>query len=186
MAEKFIEDDVRTRLILSGVREIEENGIGDFSLRRAAEAARVSCAAPYRHFKSKEAYISAIYSYLAGMWSLMLSEIERSFPFDKKAVFKEAFLANVKFWLANKNLRSGISFFDGSSEISLSDFDSKIFKTAEEYFASKKTPKEEIVTKISLLRSALYGYIALYDKSKHSCGGEYFGQIEKSLDSVLN
>lgn len=186
MIEKFIDDDVRTRLILSGIREIEKNGINDFSLRRAAEAAGVSCAAPYRHFKSKEAYISAIYAYLSDMWSLFFFEIERSFPFNKKAVFKEAFVSNIKFWLANKNLRAAIGFLDNDSEISLSRFDSKIFKAAEEYFAEVKKTKEETKIKVSLLRSALYGYISLFDKNEDLSREEYFKQIDKALESVLS
>ena len=186
MAEKFIEEDVKTRLILSGIREIEENGIADFSLRRAAEAAGVSCAAPYRHFKSKEAYISNVYSYLAGMWSLMFSEIDRSYPFNGKSVFKASFLAYIKFWSANKNLRSAITFFGANLEISLSGFDSEIFKSLEDYFSELKMPEEKIKTKVSLLRSALYGYIALFDRSIVKSDGDFYREIEKSLDSVLD
>ena len=54
MEQEFIENSVRTRLILSGMSEIEKHGVNDFSLRRVALAAQVSCAAPYRHFKDKE------------------------------------------------------------------------------------------------------------------------------------
>ena len=58
MEDRFIEENVRLRLILSGISELEEHGIADFSLRRAAMGAQVSCAASYRHFKSKEEYIN--------------------------------------------------------------------------------------------------------------------------------
>jgi AcrR family transcriptional regulator len=48
---------VKTRLILAGLNEIEEYGIKNFSLRRVALGAQVSCAAPYRHFKDKDDFI---------------------------------------------------------------------------------------------------------------------------------
>ncbi|MBO5879898.1 MAG: helix-turn-helix transcriptional regulator, partial [Clostridia bacterium] len=54
MEDRFVEENVKHRLILAGIRELEEYGITDFSLRRVAVSAQVSCAAPYRHFKSKE------------------------------------------------------------------------------------------------------------------------------------
>ena len=54
MEADFIEGSVRTRLIVAGINELEERGVKDFSLRRVALAAEVSCAAPYRHFKDKD------------------------------------------------------------------------------------------------------------------------------------
>ena len=51
---------VRDRLIEAGIREIEANGLQNFSLRHVAQLCGVSCAAPYRHFKDKEEYINEI------------------------------------------------------------------------------------------------------------------------------
>ncbi len=58
MEEAFQKEDVKTRLLLAGLNELSEYGVRDFSLRRAAEAAGVSCAAPYRYFKGKEEYVA--------------------------------------------------------------------------------------------------------------------------------
>ena len=44
----------RERLILAGIKVIEENGVSGFSIRRTAAECGVSCAAPYKHFKDKE------------------------------------------------------------------------------------------------------------------------------------
>ena len=54
--EGFIEESVRERLIIAGIEELRERGVQNFSLRRAALSAQVSCAAPYRHFKDKNEY----------------------------------------------------------------------------------------------------------------------------------
>ena len=77
MEQEFIENSVRTRLILAGMSEIEKHGVNDFSLRRVALAAQVSCAAPYRHFKDKDEYIREIISYVNSKWELLSREIER-------------------------------------------------------------------------------------------------------------
>jgi AcrR family transcriptional regulator len=82
MEAEFIEGSVRTRLIVAGINELWERGIKDFSLRRTALAAEVSCAAPYRHFKDKEEFISEIIKYIASKWELLCHEIESVFDND--------------------------------------------------------------------------------------------------------
>ena len=59
-------------------------------------------------------------------------------------------------------------------------------KFSYEYFAEVKKTKEETKIKVSLLRSALYGYISLFDKNEDLSREEYFKQIDKALESVLS
>ena len=84
MEDRFVEENVKHRLILAGIRELEEYGITDFSLRRVAVSAQVSCAAPYRHFKSKE-------------------DISSLFKSDLRALVIEICIANLRFRVANRN-----------------------------------------------------------------------------------
>ena len=104
MEDRFIEEDVRHRLILSGISELEEHGIGGFSLRRAAMGAQVSCAAPYRHFKDKEEYINEIISYVGSKWELLSREIEAIFDSDLRALVIEICIASLRFRIANRHL----------------------------------------------------------------------------------
>lgn len=162
MAERFMDEDVKTRLILSGIAEIETSGVRDFSLRRAAELAGVSCAAPYRYFKSKEDYIANIFSYLAEKWNLLLLEIERAYSFDKREFLLEALSANIRFWIANKNLRSGILMFEGAEgKLRISDFDKALFEMIEIYLYERGVEKDEARLKLTSVRAALYGFITL-------------------------
>ena len=103
MEEGYIEESVRTRLILTGITELEEHGITDFSLRRAALAAQVSCAAPYRHFKDKDEYIREIISYVNSKWELLSHEIERIYGDNPPRLAVEICMASMRFRLANKN-----------------------------------------------------------------------------------
>lgn len=52
--------DLREALIDAGVKLLMEGGIDALSLRGAAQLAGVSHAAPYRHYRDKEALIAAI------------------------------------------------------------------------------------------------------------------------------
>ena len=103
MEDRFVEEDVRHRLILSGA-ELEEHGISGFSLRRAAVGAQVSCAAPYRHFKDKEEYINEIISYVGSKWELLSREIEAIFEADLRALVIEICIASLRFRIANRHL----------------------------------------------------------------------------------
>ncbi len=98
--------DVKTRLILSGILELEEHGLRDFSLRRVAQGAEVSCAAPYRHFRDKEELVLAIIAYIRESWELLAESIASAFSQDTKGRVENLTVAAMRFWLANGNLRS--------------------------------------------------------------------------------
>ena len=52
--------DLRNTLILAAVQLIEERGSPDFAISEAAKLAGVSPAAPYRHFKDRDALLEAV------------------------------------------------------------------------------------------------------------------------------
>src|SRR5215510_9562369 len=52
--------DLRRALIQAGLKLLGEGGVRQLSLRAAAELAGVSHAAPYRHFRDKDALVAAI------------------------------------------------------------------------------------------------------------------------------
>lgn len=60
--------DLRNALIIAAAELIEESGSLDFAMIDAARRAGVSSAAPYRHFKDKDALLSAVTE--LAFWSL--------------------------------------------------------------------------------------------------------------------
>ena len=133
MQKEYIERNVRDRLIIAGINELEERGIRDFSLRRCALSAEVSCAAPYRHFKDKEDFISEIIKYISSKWMLLCSEIERIFTSDKRRLIIELAVANLRFWLANANYRSVLLTVSTSSGDVLSYFDAPLMSAIDSW-----------------------------------------------------
>src|SRR6185436_10216828 len=59
-ADAYQHGDLRHALIQAGLKLLGEGGLPALSLRAAAQLAGVSHAAPYRHFKDKDALVAAI------------------------------------------------------------------------------------------------------------------------------
>ncbi|MGN1081322.1 MAG: TetR/AcrR family transcriptional regulator [Acutalibacteraceae bacterium] len=112
MEESDYFEALREKLIIAGADEIEKHGVSDFSLRRVASACGASCAAPYKHFKSKDEFVAEVAKYISGKWELLRDQIEKSYD-DKKTRIVELCVANVKFRVSNP-LYGKISSFDSS------------------------------------------------------------------------
>ena len=68
MAERT--GNLREDLIRAGIDEINVHGANGFSIRRIATACGVSSAAPYKHFKDKKQFMSAIIDYVNDQWAV--------------------------------------------------------------------------------------------------------------------
>ena len=60
MTSNYHHGDLKNALIQAGIEILAEEGLGSLSLRKVAKQAGVSHAAPYAHFKDKQALIAAI------------------------------------------------------------------------------------------------------------------------------
>ena len=158
--------DVKTRLILAGIMELEEHGLRDFSLRRVAAGADVSCAAPYRHFRDKEELILAIIAYIRESWELLAENITTAFSGLGDRVVNLS-VASLRFWLANGNLRSVL--MSGQDELGeekrreVNRFDAPIIAAVRNLAAERGVPdSEELAFTVLAL---VYGTVTLV-----SCG----------------
>ena len=154
----FIDSNVRYRLIVAGINELEERGIRDFSLRRAALRAEVSCAAPYRHFKDKDEFISEIIKYISSKWMLLCNEIEKVFLNDTRRLILELAVSNLRFWIANPNYRSVLMTVSPSASDVLSLFDKPLMDAIERF--SNENGADPEVRKYTV-RALIYGSLML-------------------------
>ena len=74
--------DLRNALIIAAAELIEENGSVEFAMVDAARRAGVSSAAPYRHFKDKDALLEAVTQ--LGFLALTESTLKIAETFPKK------------------------------------------------------------------------------------------------------
>jgi len=105
MDEELGSASVREQLIVAGISELEIHGIADFSLRRVAADCNISCAAPYKHFKGKEALIEAIFDYITSQMDLLLDQVTAVYP-DPKTCLTEICIAYIRFCIANPHFRA--------------------------------------------------------------------------------
>lgn len=106
--DKEDERSVRMRLIRAGLSELGEHGIGDFSLRRVAAVAQVSCAAPYRHFRDKDELILEIIGYMCRDWFLLCDSISEIYRDSAAERLLGLSASMVRFWIGNGNFHSAM------------------------------------------------------------------------------
>lgn len=158
MEADFIEGSVRTRLIVAGINELEERGVKDFSLRRVALAAEVSCAAPYRHFKDKDDLITEIIKYISSKWELLCIEIESVFKDNLRKRIIELAVSNLRFWIANSNYRSVLMTVSPFGTDVLSMFDAPLMAALGQWCAQSG---QDYLSKKYTLRALIYGTLIL-------------------------
>lgn len=89
--------NLREDLIVAGIEEINIHGATGFSVRRVAEACGVSSAAPYKHFKDKREFITAIIDYVNEHWAIAQDEVLAKCSDDPREQMVEVATFYVKF-----------------------------------------------------------------------------------------
>ena len=190
MEEQLFEDSVRTRLILSGIGELCEHGVRDFSLRRVAIAAEVSCAAPYRHFKDKDELILEIIRYIFSKWQLLCREIEEVYSDSPERLVCELAAANVGFWAANGNFRSVLMLETGDeaaegARAEMRLFDAPIISAVKKLAAVRGISEEKTRELEFFVTSLVYGTVMLVISGKLSGTVEAISLVRRLIEKEI-
>ena len=191
MEEQFFEDGVRTRLILSGIGELCEHGVRDFSLRRVAIAAQVSCAAPYRHFKDKDELILEIIRYIFSKWQLLCREIEEIYAEKPERLLVELAAANVGFWAANGNFRSVLMLEAGDeaaegARAEMRRFDAPIISAIHRLKEARGFSEERTSATEFFVTSLIYGTVMLVTSGKLSGTVEALSLVRSLIEKEID
>lgn len=95
--KKYHHGDLKNALIQVGVKILSKDGIGGLSLRKVAQEAGVSHAAPYAHFADKQALIAAISTEGFRILFEQLSEVREKYQADPRRQLVEAAWVYVQF-----------------------------------------------------------------------------------------
>ena len=109
---RYEEGTMKQLLIQAGIEELGKNGVQNFSLRRVASSCGVSCAAPYRHFKDKEAFLLAVIEYINDLWAWRHEEVLRATPGDVRQQLIATSMAYIHFLVDHPHVRSIIMMKD--------------------------------------------------------------------------
>ena len=189
MEEAYIEEAVRERLIIAGIRELETHGLNDFSLRRVAVVCGVSCAAPYRHFKDKDELLLEIIRYINRQWTLLQDQIKAAFSNDDLKCLVETGVAHIRFWIANPKFRSILLLDDpvpnSDRHIERNKISSGIDQMVHAYCQKRQAPKEICAQKAYAFQALIYGSVLMLGNQELSNNDTTFTMIRYQLKKVL-
>ena len=177
---------LREKLILSGIRVIEEAGVSGFSLRRTAAECGVSCAAPYRHFKDKEDLMTAIILYISDCWHEKQQAVLRDCPDDTRAKLVAVSLAYIRFLMENPHFRSIIMIKDPGMLPEQVRLKSKLSDVSialiDRYCEEQQLSEERRRVKTFIVRSLLYGAALMFDNGEIDYNEENFSLIAAAIE----
>ena len=170
---------LRDKLISQGIEQIASGGIANLSLRRVAAACGASCAAPYRHFRSREDFLSAIVHYINGQWGLLADKIILLYKADPGAQIIEVCMAFIRFLFANDNYRSVLS---ASGEHLGAD---KLPPLVYAYAAAKGMDAQAGAELLYTLRALVYGTVAMLENGELAGTPESYDMVRRTLSHTI-
>lgn len=189
MAANFEYEELKDKLIIAGINEIDTHGPEDFSLRRVAYACGVSCAAPYKHFKNREGLIVEILGFFNRQWKLLEDQIIEVNKNDLKKLILELSLANIKFRIANPNYRFLFTLnketFPVEKQKEMDCMNGKLEEYVIEYCKSRQIPDTVTGKKLISLNAYIYGAAMIAELDEFRNKTDYFELIKATIEKNL-
>ncbi|MBQ2687473.1 MAG: TetR/AcrR family transcriptional regulator [Clostridia bacterium] len=170
---------VREQLIIAGIDELEAHGIADFSLRRVASACNISCAAPYKHFESKEKLIDEIFKYIGSQLDLLLEQVAEIFKNDPKKRLTESGISYIRFCLANPHFRAIMTLSEDT--LPLKNTVSPLLKECLPHISPNERTRREL-----LIRSLIYGGAVMLESGELPQTEDSISDIRKSIERTID
>ncbi len=180
------EDGMRERLLVAAIREFETHGIRDFSLRRVAASCHLSCAAPYKHFRSKEHLLQEILNYIDSRWQMLMNEVLLAVSDEEEAIV-ELSVALVRFLVANPSYIAIIlekSNPESLSSLSIPHPENSLSRLLCEYGYHRKRSYDSIRSVEYRIRSMIYGTVLLILRSAKDADEE-IRILREALQDIL-
>ena len=178
---------VRTRLIEAGIRELQANGAQGFSLRRVAQACGVSCAAPYKHFKDKQALIEAIADTLNSRWLDRQAEALGKLGGDPGAQLRIICKEYLKFLQENPNFCALITQRDESTGKwhlnHLFNQSSRTKSLIVQYAQEHSISEEDVYSSVCAIRAVLYGAAMMNQNDDMRLNDSTISILSRMIDS---
>lgn len=177
---------LKERLLLAGINEIQTNGIQGFSTRRVAAACHVSCAAPYKHFTDKQAFILAIIHYINQEWYVRRDAIAAKYPDNTRKQLVEISLDYIRFLRDNPHFRSVLMLRDDSLNLEQQRARAQVSQGSQalitRYCDEVNMPLSTKIRKTFVVRSLIYGAALMLDNGELENRQESFDFIAAAID----
>ena len=163
---------VRERLILAGIDEVENHGLQNFSIRRIATACELSCAAPYKHFKDKLEFVTAITDYVYDRWGEERTRIVAENEGDTRRQLVKISVGYIRFLHENPGFRSIIMLRDTGQENGEGQMLLRLTEGSrglvDRYCREVNMPPDVQWRKTFVVRSLIYGAALMMDNGEIS------------------
>ncbi|MBQ6594369.1 MAG: TetR/AcrR family transcriptional regulator [Clostridia bacterium] len=179
----------RDRLIEAGLEELYEYGVQGFSLRRAAQRCGLSCAAPYKHFRDKQAYLMAIAESINESWfarqSKALEALEGDTALQLRAVCREY----LRFLVENQVFCSLVLRRDDDSGKwalgNLFDQSSVTKRLIARYTEEYRLSEEEAYSRTYALRAVIIGSALMRHNDEMPLNEHVLDTIFRMMDTLI-
>ncbi|MGI5935829.1 MAG: TetR/AcrR family transcriptional regulator [Oscillospiraceae bacterium] len=177
----------REQLILAGLKELTEHGIGSFSTRRVAKRCGVSCAAPYKHFRNTQEFIAEILGYINEMYYERQDKIlEKYRDCSPRKQMVEISLDFIRFLVEYPVFRRVImqSFRDCDEKYRClrGQLSERTYKIVSEYCDSVNMPEDVRRRKIFIIRSIVYGAALFFDNGEMEYTDENMAMVASLIE----
>lgn len=189
MEEVYAASELRERLIVYGIEEIETHGFTDFSLRRVASKCGASCAAPYKHFKNKDDLILEILRFINRQWGLLEQQLCVLYGDDTRRLLLELCMANIRFRLGNPHFAAVLTVaakdMDVRQRETVGETINKIGELAALY-CEQRGKAEDAVLLTYKLRSFVYGAALLIGNGELPNTPKTLLMVKSAIEKELN
>lgn len=180
--------DLREKLILAGLDEIRQHGVQALSMRRVAKVCGVSCAAPYKHFKDKDAFLTAIVDYIGALWSVRQQAVLARYTRNLRQQLVESSLEYIRFLVENPAFRAILVSAAGEGQRSAAALSRRSREMIAAYAQSVGMDERTQRLKTYIIRSLIYGAAILFGSGELAYNEENMAlaayTIEREFDLV--
>ena len=178
--------NLREALIIAGIDEINKHGASEFSVRRVADACQVSCAAPYRHFKSKKDFIAAIIDYVNDQWAARQEEVLSQCSSSLRDQIVEISVNYVRFLMEKPIYRSILMLkdneFDNLYHKNRTQFGSLAQSIEAGLQATSGLPDDVWQRKLMTCRALIFGMVFLMDAGEYEYNETSLEYLRYTID----
>ncbi len=184
MAER--NSNLRDNLIRAGIDEINIHGANGLSFRRVAHNCHVSTAAPYRHFKDKNEFISAIVDYVNSQWFVVQDEVISNCKDEPRELMVNVATAYLKFLMENPHYRQILMLknadIDNLYHRKRGELNSRTQQIMKRVKEAYNLSDEVWHRKSLMIRSLLFGAVFMFDSGEFQFSEQSLEDIRFTID----
>ena len=177
----------KEKFLKAAVAELQDHGVSDFSLRKVAKRCDVSCAAPYKHFESKNDLLLEVVKFINKRWITIFDQtVEAHSDKPLKNQIVAVCMAYLTFLCTYPEYQTILFMNDKGFPPEVLVEKGRLSKESErlikEYCESVNMPEDVLFRKRLVLRSLLNGSAILINSGELPFDSNTMGVIRANIE----